>query len=76
MIILDECHHAASDSMLIEPIRYWFTSKDRAKEHDDDNLNAIFDIDTYMKVFQSDILLAKSEIILSRLAISLKKSKN
>ena len=43
------------------------------KEHDGDNINAIFDIDTYLNVFQSDILLAKSEIILSSPAISGKK---
>lgn len=44
-----------------------------SRENDNENTNAIFDIDTYLDVFQRDMLSAKNEIIISSPAISGKK---
>lgn len=41
-----------------------------SKKNDNENTNAIFDIDTYLDVFQRDMLSAKNEIIISSPAIS------
>lgn len=54
-------------------IGYDIYSENSSSTRHDDSINAIFDIDTYVDVFQRDLLLAKSEIILSSPAISGKK---
>lgn len=54
-------------------IGYDIYSESSSSMRDDNNMNAIFDMDTYLDVYQKDMLLAKSEIILSSPAISGKK---
>lgn len=54
-------------------IGYDIYFEDNSSITNNENINAIFDIDTYLKVFQKDLLLAKSEIIISSPAISGKK---